>query len=130
VNQAYVWGLTEQRNTLWFGTAPNVHCLVVGTFLGQELPHHTDSWVCAFGESNLSPPLPGAVGDWRPPQIFSFDTRTGDMVDRTPADPLIETTLGIRSAGSRGRVAFLAGPNLLGGINLFAFDTKTGRYLG
>ncbi len=130
VNQAYVWGLTEARRTLWFGTAPNVHCLVVGTFLGQELPHQTDSWVCEFGESNLVPPLPAAVGDWRPPQIFSFDTRTGLLTERTPPDPLVGTTVGIRSTGSLGKVAFLAGPGLLGGVNLFAFDTRTGGYLG
>jgi hypothetical protein len=130
VNQAYVWGLTERRNVLWFGTAPNVHCLVVGTFLGQELPHQTDSWVCEFGESNVSPPLPGAVGDWRPPQIFSFDTRAARLTERTPDDPRIASTLGIRSAGSLGRVVFLAGPALLGGINVFAFDTKGGAYLG
>ncbi len=130
VNQAYVWGLTQRRRTLWFGTAPNVHCLVVGTFLGQEIPHQTDSWVCEFGQSQVSPPLPGAIGDWRPPQIFSFDLRRQTLTERTPLDPLLATTVGIRSAGSQGRVALLAGPGLLGGVNLFAFDTKTGAYLG
>lgn len=130
VNQAYVWGLAESRNTLWFGTAPNVHCLVVGGFLSVTVPHETDSWVCEFGESKYSPPLPAAAGDWRPPQIFALDLETGALTERTPADPLLARTTGIRSAGSLERVAFLAGPGLLGGINLFAYDAKTGAYLG
>lgn len=130
VNQAYVWGLTESRSTLWFGTAPNVHCLVVGGFIGATLPHETDSWVCEFGESAYSPPLPATVGDWRPAQIFALDLETGTVTEKTPAEPRLTGTVGIRSAGSLGRVAFLGGPALRGGINLFAYDTKTQAYLG
>src|SRR5690606_13005357 len=38
VNEAYVWGLTGYENTLWFGTAPNVHCLVMGGYLDLTMP--------------------------------------------------------------------------------------------
>ena len=62
VNQAYVWGLTQQGN-VWFGTAPNVLCLVIGGILGSAgTPIEAPSFVCEFGESPLVPPLP--AGYW------------------------------------------------------------------
>ncbi|MEK0081907.1 hypothetical protein [Benzoatithermus flavus] len=83
-NEAYVWGLVQTANDrLWFGTAPNVHCLVIGGFLGQTRAHETRSWVCEFGESKLAhenPVLPAAVGDWRPPSIYEYDANTRRLV--------------------------------------------------
>ncbi len=132
VNQAYVWGLTKSGDDLWFGTAPNVHCLVIGGYLGIEFPHQTDSWVCEFGESQVSPPVPGFIGDWRPPRIFVYSTKTGDLAEKTPPDFLTNSTVGIRSAGALGGVVILGGPSLSleGGINLFAFNTAGNEYLG
>jgi hypothetical protein len=56
------------------------------------------------------------------------------LTEKTPTptftDQLILSTLGIRSAGTLGDVLILGGPSLLGGINLFAFDTETCEYLG
>jgi len=130
VNQAYVWGLAKSADDVWFGTAPNVHCLVIGGFLGMTDPLQTDSYVCEFGASQFSPPLPPMVGDWRPPQIFVYDTAAEALTNKTPLDPLIPATLGIRSAGTVGDVVFLGGPSLMGGINLFAFNTQSGAFLG
>jgi hypothetical protein len=56
----------------------------------------------------------------------------------TPNDPLINQTLGLRSAGAIGNLVILAGPTLTGmggpsqtaGINLFAFRADTGQFLG
>lgn len=132
VNQAYVLGLTKSGDDLWFGTAPNVHCLVLGTYLGANIPHETASWVCEFGSSQFSPPLPDFIGDWRPPRIFAYSTENGELVEKTPDHPLIGLTLGIRSAGTLGDVVILGGPTLSpeGGINLFAFNTETGECEG
>jgi hypothetical protein len=130
VNQAYVWGLAKPGDDLWFGTGPNVHCLVLGSYLGITTPITTESYVCEFGASQVSPPLPAAAGDWRPPDIFRYETRSQTLSEVTPADPRILTTLGIRSAGTLEGVVLLGGPSLLGGINLFAFDATTGAYLG
>jgi hypothetical protein len=130
VNQAYVWGLAKSPEELWFGTAPNTHCLVYGSFLGITTPVQTESYVCEFGESQLSPPLPAAGGDWRPPDLFRYHVPSRTLTEVTPADPRIHVTGGIRSAGTLDDVVLLAGPNLLRGINLFAFDTQTGAYLG
>ncbi|MGD9868600.1 MAG: hypothetical protein AB7I59_22965 [Geminicoccaceae bacterium] len=138
VNQAYVWGLTQGGSELWFGTAPNVHCLVVGGFLGGTTPQETRSWTCEFGQSEIArdnPLLPAAIGDWRPPKAYSYNLRTKQLTNRTPtAGPaalLFRATLGIRSAGSRGGVVFLAGPalNTSGGINFFAFSSATGALI-
>jgi hypothetical protein len=54
VNQAYVWGLARTTEGLWYGTAPNVHCMVQGAYLGAPEPQVNDSWVCEFGESQAS----------------------------------------------------------------------------
>ena len=130
VNQAYVWGLAKSGNDLWFGTAANVHCLVLGGFLGITSTLQTDSFVCEFASSQLVPPLPAIIGDWRPPQIYVYNTASRTLTPKTPLDPLIRDTLGLRSAGTFGKVAILAGPSLRSGINLFAFNTETGQYLG
>jgi hypothetical protein len=130
VNQAYVWGLAKDGRQLWFGTAPNVHCLVMGLYLGQTAPVETSSYVCEFGASPYAPPLPDFIGDWRPPHIYLHDLASGALVEKTPADPRVGLTVGLRSAGTHGGVVFLAGPAFTGGINLFAFRTDTGDYLG
>jgi hypothetical protein len=155
VNQAYVWGLTEageKSDKLWFGTAPNVHCLVISGFLGNLEPQTTQSWVCEYGASqyandpNLIPgvtPVDEGVGDWRPSQAFVYDLKERKLEEKTPAtndpndpDGLWNKTLGIRSAGSLGDLVFLAGPALrtldgvpFNGVNFFAFDAADGKLI-
>jgi hypothetical protein len=148
VNQAYVWGLTKNGTKLWFGTVANTHCLVMSTSLGLTVPSETGSWVCEFGESEYrntySPPLPGIIGDFRPPKMYSYDTVTKTLVDKTPVSglggTLVKATSGIRSAGTSGNLVFLAGPSLAPiplepgngrrGINMFAFNATTGALIG
>ena len=135
VNQAYVWGLAFSGGNLWFGTAPNVHCLVLGGYLGLTDPITTDSYVCEFGASKMAQAyqLPPEIGDWRPPRIFISNTTTKELTEKTAAVTdagLLGTTMGLRSAGTLGGVVFLGGPGLLGGVNVFAFDTATNTYLG
>jgi hypothetical protein len=98
VNQAYVWGLTEageKSDKLWFGTAPNVHCLVISGFLGNLNPQTTQSWVCEYGASqyandpSLIPgvtPVDQGVGDWRPSQAFVYDLKKRTLEEKTPAN--------------------------------------------
>jgi hypothetical protein len=141
VNQAYVWGLAKSSDDLWFGTAANVHCLVLGGFLDLTLPQETDSWVCEFGDSQLSlnnpPGLPAQIGDWRPPDLYVYNTQTVTLTEKTGevtglGAVALNRTLGIRSAGTISDVVILAGPALTptGTLNMFAFDTTTGDYLG
>jgi hypothetical protein len=144
VNQAYVWGLAKADGALWFGTAPNTHCLVLAGFLGSTAPITTPTWTCEFGSSpflaqinSTLPPtqqLPGAIGDWRPPQIFRYEEGSGRLVDvgatmPAPAQGMLSRMLGLRSAGAIGRVVFLAGPALGGGITMFAFETQTNELI-
>jgi len=139
VNQAYVWGLTASGNNLWFGTWANGLQQVLGTMstlIGIDFPPiQTNSWVAEFGESKLSPPLPQGFGDWRPPRMFVYETKTRQLIEKTPPDPLLQITSGIRSAGALGDVVFFGGPaSIVPGaataINLFAFNSQTGLYLG
>ncbi len=134
MNQAYVWGLTQVQSKLWFGTAPNVLCLVLGGYLGQTEPVQTDSYVCEFGYGQVAqtyPNLPDAVGDWRPPRAYVYNLAgKGSLTDVTPADSRFVMTLGLRSAGSIGDTVFLAGPALGTGVNFFAFRSSDQQYLG
>jgi hypothetical protein len=150
VNQAYLWGLTKGGSDLWFGTAPNTLCLVLGEIIsqiGSVSSFANDAWTCEFGQSgyraSLGDPslLDPKLGDWRPPKIYRYRIATGTVEDLGVAltgehlDRL-NTTLGIRSAGSLGRTVLLAGPTLgTGGIsqpasvNVFAFDAITGEFI-
>jgi hypothetical protein len=138
VNEGYVWGLTKAGDDLWIGTLANTHCLAIGGMmsllgLGNAIPHENTSWVCEFGESQLVPPMPPFFGDWRMPHIYVFDLTTETLTDKTPLpfiDPLIQTTLGLRSAGNLNNVVILGGPSLVAGINLFAYRADTGAYIG
>ncbi|MEN3614755.1 hypothetical protein AAH979_35120 [Plantactinospora sp. ZYX-F-223] len=140
VNQSYVWGLTKSGDHLWFGTAANVHCLTLGVSLTETEPIENDDYVCEYGESPQraeSPAIPPAAGDWRPPKVYLYDTSSRKLTDKTGAitkkseidRQRLESTVGIRAAGSHQGVVLLGGPGILG-INLFAFDDKSGRYLG
>ncbi|ASW57558.1 hypothetical protein CIK06_09540 [Plantactinospora sp. KBS50] len=72
------------------------------------------------------------------PRLYSYDTRTDTLTSKTEAvtgassddATRLQTTVGIRAAGSFGGVALMGGPALGQTINLFAFDTDTGAFLG
>ena len=147
INQGYVFGMTKSGEQLWFGTSPNQLCTVLGTYLatmGVDPPSFINSaLVCEYGMSQMSPPLPTPLGDWRAPEIWLYNTETGNLENKTPyGDLLLQETLGIRSAGTLGNVVILAGPNIAAGfydpadpqaetaVNFFAFRTDTGAYLG
>jgi hypothetical protein len=143
VNQGYVWGLTQAGNMLWYGTSANQLCTVISSVFAAAgipaPPYETACYVCEFAASNYlkqNPGVPAALGDWRPPHIYSYNIAKDQMIERTPNDPLINTTMGFRSAGSARGVAILAGPvlapfsEIAPGINLFAFNSVTGQYLG
>jgi hypothetical protein len=124
-NQAYIWGLTEHKGVLWFGTIANTLCVVANV---MSVPaHETSAWTCE-----------GGVLDYRPPRIFTYDPTLKRLTDKTPevlskvgddSDIRLLQTAGLRSAGSHRGVVFLGGigPN---GVNLFAFNAETGQYLG
>ena len=112
VNEAYVWGMTPYEETIWFGTAPNVHCLVMGAYLGATAPAVTDSYTCEFGAGpnptlNVNAP---AIGDWRSPKLYIYDNAAKELVDVSPNGStgyirdtrFVSTTLGIRSAATFG----------------------------
>ena len=147
VNQSYVWGLTEDGTSLWYGTGSNVQCLVMGSYLGMTTgfysPNETDpDYVCELGDAyavSTLHKLPPALGDFVPPKIYRYTVHASGtlpkgLADVTPNDPLIATTLGMRSAGSIGNLVILGGPALgpsgISGINLFAYNGTTGAYLG
>lgn len=136
-NHAYVWGLAQAGDFLWFGTMTNTHCLILGNIAGMIGLGgiETDAYVCEGSESAYDPFLAAnGLGDWRPPKIFTYDMTTKQTVEKTvpnPVVPLIEFTLGLRYASSLDDVVLLGGPNLPGdGINLFAFRAGDGSFIG
>ena len=135
VNQAYVWGLTRTGSDLWFGTAPNVHCLVMNYYLGLESKIQTDSFVCTAVGAD---PTDHDQTNFRAPNVFVYDEAAEALVPLTNAilasgglDAYrLGTTVGLRSAATNDGVVFLAGPSATSGINVFAFDAATRDYLG
>jgi len=128
VNQAYVWGLAKSGDHVWFGTVANTLCLVFNGFYGPLTPSPmvNESWAC---EMNYK--------DVRPPRIFMYDTKTKQLTDKTQsvldsgtADRTrLMTTSGLRSAGAHKNVVILGGI-ASGGVSMFAFNARTGDYLG
>jgi hypothetical protein len=131
-NQSYIWSLVEANGRLWFGTMANTACVLNGT--RSVTPIMDVSYVCEYGESQYArtyPSLTDTQGDWRPPRIYSWDLATGTPTEREVDGPLLQTTLGLRSAGAVDGNVFLAGASRLGdAINFFAYDAATGKYLG
>lgn len=131
-NQSYIWSLAETNGRLWFGTMANTACVLNGT--RSVTPIMDDSYVCEYGESQYArtyPSLTDIQGDWRPPRIYSWDLATGTPTEREVDSPVLQTTLGLRSAGAVDGSVFLAGASRLGdAVNFFAYDAVTGKYLG
>lgn len=143
VNQDYLWGLAADGPMVWFGTGGNAAGMAAGqvqagisdpepslTVSGNGVPCR----VWEFGASQY-PGIPDALrtflGDWRPPRIYQYNSESGQLIDRTPNDSRLQTTLGLRSAGAANGVVLLAGPSLYQvGVNIFAFDSQSGKYLG
>jgi hypothetical protein len=144
-NESYVFGLTRAGDTLWFGSAPNMGCLVYGTIAEQGIPGglielRTNFSVCEYaaGVYGEEHGLPDHLADWRPPSIYTYDLALGELTKIEIDEPRLFETLGLRSAGSGGNVVFLAGPNIsgMGGpeaegpVYIYAFRASTGEYLG
>jgi hypothetical protein len=152
-NEAYVWGVNKVGNDLWFGTAANVQCLIGNSNNAQVGP----DYVCEKGTSDFraqyNAPLPNAqkiptsMGDWRPPHLYRLHNanlappiqqgllaggleRISDQLTGTDLTRL-NSTFGIRSAGTIGKVTFLSGPTVQATqMNIFAFNNETGDFLG
>jgi hypothetical protein len=148
-NEAYVWGMTKYKDKLFFGTGPNIHCLVLQGYLGYDQTILDEAYACEGSCSQLR--------DWRPPSLYMYDMKKQDVEKQcstgtstsVPAGVLVNLTetlppgaliylfqtVGIRSAGSHRGIAFLAGPVLQTsayravGVNIFAFDSETGEFL-
>lgn len=143
-NQDYVWSLTDGGTSIWFGTAAGAAAIAgaqIALLVGQapspaEIKSQGGILLRAdeYGDSQY-PGVPAQLrpyfGDWRPPRIYQYDPATNTVTDRTPNDPLINATLGFRSAGSANGVVLMAGPSLIyTGVCMFAFDANTGQFLG
>lgn len=135
-NQGYAWGMTQTKDTIWFGTGANVQCLVEGTYLQQTTPSVTPDAVCEMGQSMGSryASIPAGLGDTRPPHAFRYDQKAKTNVDLTTgltgADlARLRSTVGFRAAGTNGKVVYFAGPSFTG-ISIFAFDASNSAFLG
>lgn len=141
VNQSYVWGLAKDGDhRLWFGTGANLNCLTSGRNLEPSEPAHNDDWVCEYGQSQLARQhraVPESAGDHRPPEVYVYDLRSRRLIEKTGEITRssredarrLATTVGIRAAVVHQGVVLLGGPSGLT-VNLFAFDARTGEYLG
>lgn len=138
VNAGYIWGMAETASRyLWLGTGPNVQCFYMGWYFERTAPFQSAAEVCEFGSSQIAKQhlVPAALGDWRAPDVYVYDTATGARTRVTPDEPLIQQTLGMRWGGVSpdDGIVFFGGPDLntpADAIVLHAFDALTGASLG
>lgn len=142
-NEDYIWSMATDGHSIWMGSGSGTLAIANAGGLLPLLPPRPQEFQSNLGipfraweyRQSQYPVLPQYLknffGDWRPPRIYQYDTVTQEFIDRTPDDLLLQSTLGLRSAGVWDGVALLGGP-VLGsrGINLFAFEATSGRYLG
>lgn len=149
-NQGYLWGLTTSGDYLWFGTGANIGAFSFGSLTDTvtkmvqdmyerdvsnlDLSFQTYFFVTELKHSQYKNGELGNLGDYRPPRMYTYNLKSHAIEDITPTDdPLLEKTFGLRSANTANGVVFLAGPCMdrtLNGINFFAFDADTHKYLG
>lgn len=132
VNGSYVWSMVRAGDDVWFGTAANPVAAALGGIAGVPIPRETAYNAFEFWKSRY-PGIPALLriylGDWRPPEIYRLRP-DGSLEDRTPDHPLVQETLGMRAAGASDDVVLIGGPHLSQiGVNLFAFDARTGAFL-
>ncbi|MEU4245561.1 hypothetical protein [Actinoplanes sp. NPDC026619] len=141
VNQAYVWGLTKVGTDVWFGTGTNNNCLTSGATLDVIDPVLNADYVCEYGESQVAKTdsaIPPEIGDVRPPQVWLYDARSrrntnksAEITKKSADDKYrLDHTIGLRAAGAFKDTVLLAGPTAEGYVNIFAFDSRSHRYLG
>jgi hypothetical protein len=143
VNQSYVWSLTTVNNHVWFGTTANALCTAGGEVSLVSNPGQTPtpfanaSWACEFGESPYSTayggPLPPAFGDLRPPLVYMYNQQSGQLTNMTPYPggvPATQNTTGLRAVAAMGDLVLFGGPDVNGGIDMFAFQDSTQQFLG
>ena len=139
-NEAYVWGMTQFGDNLFYGTGANVMCLAIESFIQyvEPIDNRPGDLVCEFGENSRTSSSGKSWGDWRPPSIWMYNKKTGVKKRlvlpsmQAPGGPLLLTSTGIRFAGVHpAGIVFMGGPNVqTDGINLFAFNGRTGQLIG
>jgi len=151
VNENYPWGLTKVGSVIWLGTFDNVGCIGGTAFFSLAvalLPSITNFFpgfpetVCEFEFGPSAPLLGDGFGDQRPPSIYTFDTTTNWLSEKSvvgcksftagfTAEQLLAQTGGLRSAGSlpSSDIVIMAGPGL-NGVNMFAFRASTQQCIG
>jgi hypothetical protein len=155
VNQAYIWGIAEAADSIWYGTVANPQCITSagvapasGNPNGAPTAYATTSWVCEYYDSPYYPALyPDArIGDARTSRVYRYNKSNQELTDLTPKNPawfnatknpealfpLLIQLRGIRAATVFNNVVILAGPNLnpTKGIAFFGWNATTGEFLG
>ena len=138
VSQSYVWSQVDTGDDVWFGTTANALCTTEGAFSQSDTgitPYQTPSWACEYGDSPYSPPLPAALGDFRPPRIYVYNKASAVLTDITPrgstgsSDRLLNQTSGLRAAVVAGNYVIFAGPKLTGGLAFFAYNIQSKQWI-
>ena len=149
VDESYPWGLTKVLDIIWLGTFANALCQAGGAFfsfaidLTPTISNAFAGYPITVCENEFGPStLPDIFGDQRPPSIYTFDTTTNWLSEKSvagcksftagfTAEQLLAQTGGLRSAGSlpSSDIVILAGPGL-NGVNMFAFRASTQQCIG
>ncbi len=138
VNGAYAWAAVRSGDYAYFGTGSNIVC-----YGGQEtgVPYSFASkyHACEGADGKSASVMGPELGDARPAEVYQVDSRTGKAKNITPDEPLLSRIIGLRGGASHNGVVLLFGqvpPAAAAagatdfGLVVFAFDGRTGAYLG
>ena len=133
-NDGYVWGMTQYKDKIFFGTASNVACLVAQNYLGTASAVKDPDYVCEMNDSAYS------FYDFRSPNFYMYTMAGGlkklDLSTDTSglADKMRQVTIGFRAAGVHpAGIVMIAGPMAAAygsGINMFFFSASSGKLIG
>ncbi|MFJ5830697.1 hypothetical protein [Streptomyces sp. NPDC093089] len=139
IDGGYVWAAARSGDHGYFGTLANVLCGGISTFTADVPAAHEVPGVnsCEYSQSSGAATFGPRIGDSRTPQVLRVNADSQKVEDISPEDdPLFQNTTGLRGAAANGDIVFMMGlkqPTALDarqGVSLFAFEGRTGRYLG
>jgi len=146
-NGSYVWAMTSWHDWLWFSSLSNGWCgwMMVS---GQFFPSKTSRWACETFRSSYQDqakhdpealwPKDGSAlqGDWRPPQVWGYNVRTGELRMAPVKNPtwrkMLSRSFGFRAAGAHDGVVFMASNPLVRAdkaVYVAALDGESGEYI-
>ncbi|MFE1908982.1 hypothetical protein ACFW96_35745 [Streptomyces gardneri] len=140
INQSYPWGGAVSGKYAYVGTGANILCSGAQIFGYTGPAYRSGGNACEYelGPEPERERYGDGGADSRTPQILQINANNDKVKDITPkGDDLLQHVSGLRGGFAKDDLVILAGPTLASdgtgksiGVAAFAFDGKSGKFLG